>query len=1049
MATLSLHTASNPRVLLEAAAEPFLAPARPTAENPFPTPPCLLALRQGGLRDDLIAMARSRGVRGWFDPPLILFADLPSLLVGERRAHCGDFERVVLLADVLRCSPDGVLAGAANGERFVDAVDRLLGDLVSGGVDADALELALQQMPDRDPLRVRRDADIASAHRIYLTRLSQAGMQDARRRLLDAAHAVLHDSGGIARRLQGRRELRLLGLQDLRAGWRDLLDALRSSPAIDRIGVYTSVRLDRAEGLRPDEVVALDEPASWVTRLFSGSAMPAPEPVATAVEILEAPDLQREVEQVAVRVRALLDRGVGPERIAVVARHARPLLDLVLGALAQVGVPATARRRHRFVEIPVVRSILSLFAVARDGFSRHGLVELAQQPYLGLELDAVVLNHIGYRRRVEGLDAWSAALDTLLREAQAQEQRLAAGDEEQDRRRSAAPSAARVTQAIASFREFAAKARALTGQRTLREWVDWLHSLVTDGAWGIEQRLYDVPDGSEEIVRLDMAGLRGARTIIGEWRQALDRWGGGDAVFDAAGFEARARTVLSGDAALWTHSRQGVQVLEGLAAAHRNFDHVFLVGLAAGRFPLPAPRSPIFDEAEREALIAAGLPLESRARWDNRERELFRALAATAQQSLVLSWARLDERGGETVPSAFLEEVADCVVARPTQVATGAVLTAGLPLITSRAAPYFAAHAARIERDRATGRLSPWNGQIQDATLLAWLAAELGDSYSWSPTQLESYAKCPWAWFSARLLHLQKFDDPDIDIDPRSRGSLLHDALKRFFDAARTRLGGPVMMRAADLEAWAAALLERCLDEAVAAAPADLWLGQPALRETKHAELRRMLQRYMAWEADQNEKLLTATRGHAPRTLRTAADEHEVAFDDLVLSLDGVNIRLRGSIDRVDVAVDDRVPNQEWIAAIDYKTTIWSTPGMGHKSAWQDGVVLQVPLYAWALTQLRPETRVARIEYRAIKTRETAHSLELVQVRKQGRSGFALESQPEQQARMWTALSAVAGHVRAVRDGRFPARPAPSCKCPSFCHAWEICRVKGGPQSKW
>ena len=24
-----------------------------------------------------------------------------------------------------------------------------------------------------------------------------------------------------------------------------------------------------------------------------------------------------------------------------------------------------------------------------------------------------------------------------------------------------------------------------------------------------------------------------------------------------------------------------------------------------------------------------------------------------------------------------------------------------------------------------------------------------------------------------------------------------------------------------------------------------------------------------------------------------------------------------------------------------------------------------------------------------------------------------------------------------------------SCKCPPFCHAWDICRVKGGPQAKW
>jgi hypothetical protein len=50
---------------------------------------------------------------------------------------------------------------------------------------------------------------------------------------------------------------------------------------------------------------------------------------------------------------------------------------------------------------------------------------------------------------------------------------------------------------------------------------------------------------------------------------------------------------------------------------------------------------------------------------------------------------------------------------------------------------------------------------------------------------------------------------------------------------------------------------------------------------------------------------------------------------------------------------------------------------------------------------------------------------------------------------MEAALDAVAGHVRRARNGEFPAQPAPSCMCPRFCHAWEICRVKGGPRAKW
>jgi hypothetical protein len=45
------------------------------------------------------------------------------------------------------------------------------------------------------------------------------------------------------------------------------------------------------------------------------------------------------------------------------------------------------------------------------------------------------------------------------------------------------------------------------------------------------------------------------------------------------------------------------------------------------------------------------------------------------------------------------------------------------------------------------------------------------------------------------------------------------------------------------------------------------------------------------------------------------------------------------------------------------------------------------------------------------------------------------------------ARDAIAGVVKDSRAGRYPAAPAPSCKCPDFCHAREICRVKDGPTS--
>jgi RecB family exonuclease len=172
-------------------------------------------------------------------------------------------------------------------------------------------------------------------------------------------------------------------------------------------------------------------------------------------------------------------------------------------------------------------------------------------------------------------------------------------------------------------------------------------------------------------------------------------------------------------------------------------------------------------------------------------------------------------------------------------------------------------------------------------------------------------------------------------------------------------------------------------------------------------------------------------------------ESHEVTFEGVSLERDGTLLRYRGIIDRIEVGHDDRAPGR-YVAAVDYKTSKYAAPAAGKKEAWDDGVVLQVPLYAHALAQLRPGWQVARVEYRALKHAERLHLLNLVRVRK----GVA-EQDGEATARMEASLTAAVRHVQSVREGTFPAAPAPSCHCPPFCHGWDICRVAGGPDDGW
>jgi RecB family exonuclease len=1035
MPSLHFIASADSDLLFRAAAEGFLDPAART-DGAFPTVPYLLALRQGGLRDELIARAAALGVPGWFDPPLCVFHELGEWLGRTERTPLQDFERLVLIEQLAREHAPSVFGKLARLDEFVDALDRLIGELAQEGVTPDALDTAFAGITGRHEFERNRDAELTAIYRAYAAALESHGCRDGRDERVDIARAVAADPKALAQRLRGRREIRILGLHDLRGGWGALLDALRQSPALDRIVLYGADDAPARQLGIPVE--RLDDGRSLAARLFSTDAAPD-----GTVALISAPDPEREAQEVARRVRDLADAGVPLGRIAVVSRKARPRVDLMVDALAGIGVPASARRRMGFDEIPAIRALAALFAAAAERWTRAGLAELAAQPYFHTGLDRRLIDHLGFQRRIVGLDAWAAALADL----EAAARRHAAGDDDADDRRRWLPPPDWVARAREGFAEFAARAAVLDRPRPLIEWIAWLREFLDKDPWEVKARIYAIPGGRYDVLRRDLLGWKTLAAAVGEWHEAVTRWGDDGTALPAHAFHERLRRLLTADAALWTPAHRGVRVLEGMAAAYRTFDHVFLVGVEAGEFPGRRPRSPILNDEERDALVAAGLPLEPSTVWDERERILFRLLVGSARTSLTVSAARMDERGREIVSSAFLDALGDAATVVPEAIPTGQVRIPDYPVYAAAAAGAQAAHGAAIEHARATGDPGPYNGLITDPALVARIAERMGETYVWSPTQLEIFATCPWRWFSAKLLRLELHDDPDADMDPATRGTVFHDALKRFYDAAVARTGGPVFLRETHL-AWAEPLLREKVAEAMRVLGADNWLGHPALRKAKTRHLTETLVKYLRWEVQENEDAYDTRKRKAPARLRTAVDAHELGFDGLTFTRDGVTITIRGSIDRVEVACDERVRGAGFVAAVDYKSSKWAAPGSGDSKAWDDDVVLQVPLYGWAVTQLRPGSRVSRTEYRALRTPEAVLELQLVEVKGKAGAKNLVESDKGAE-RMERALDAVARHVRHVRAGEYPTRPAPSCGCSVFCPSWDICRVKGGPVDNW
>jgi RecB family exonuclease len=414
----------------------------------------------------------------------------------------------------------------------------------------------------------------------------------------------------------------------------------------------------------------------------------------------------------------------------------------------------------------------------------------------------------------------------------------------------------------------------------------------------------------------------------------------------------------------------------------------------------------------------------------------------------------MDAAGREVARSAFVDEAA-AVLARSRgieddddalekvgvleRIPTNEALVSGFPVANDSAAIVHARSVSARENARTLER-GAWNGLIEDPALKTWLEQRYGESFVWSATQLEQVAKCRWHWFAQRLLRLDPRGDPDDLMEPTVRGSLMHDALNRFFTAAKGKMGGPVYLLDDGHGEWAA-LMSASLKAAWDSAEAkEQWLGPVALRQVVRSELEAELLGYLEFEIEWNVKSAKANTT-ASKQVRTGFVEGEVRFDDVALSADGVSFRLRGSIDRVDRGIDDRIASaSRYIAAIDYKSTEYSTPAAGKKEGWDDGVVLQVPLYAAALQHLRPDDLVARMEYRSIRKPKPIHTLSLAPVK-----AGAVQDAPDAEEKLAKALDDAARRVTEIRRGELPANPAPSCGCSPYCPARDICRIPGGP----
>lgn len=510
------------------------------------------------------------------------------------------------------------------------------------------------------------------------------------------------------------------------------------------------------------------------------------------LDFVEALSPRAEARAVATAVRARLDAGARPERIAIVARTLEQVGGELAASLRALGVPFSALSAQGSLT-PLARAAHALADLVEQGPRAHVVRALRAGWRVSDELattEAELLAACG----LLGATRLSALveLDLALALGGDESLRLPGGranprvePEPEDEDEPAPPDALEIDAPEAEPgqdpRRLVPRAALAWIQRQASAWTRGLEALPEEGARA------DLWPPFEALAREQFPALG---ELIDAVARALEEALPPRLRLASAEFlELAAAALREAPDSPLGGGGSGVQVLDALEARSRSFDELHVVDLRQGAFPRTVREEPLLPDRLRAALavVLPDLPVKTAALAE--EEALFAGLCASAER-LTLSWSRADDEGQGCSPSPFLRRAwrerhaielaaglaplasfaparesdpARVALARSefeelTRVAFGgpAALAAALPeLLAAQGRPLALAQTRLCvleELEPARARPAYPNAYLGSVGPLA----HPGDARANEPwvSALEALANCPWQMFLGRVLAL-------------------------------------------------------------------------------------------------------------------------------------------------------------------------------------------------------------------------------------------------------------------------------------------------------
>jgi ATP-dependent helicase/DNAse subunit B len=844
-------------------------------------------------------------------------------------------------------------------------------------------------------------------------------------------------------------------------GWvEELWLALPDAQGDERSELFTRPRATRQglQTLRPEvqERAAVGDPslptglAHLERQLFRPPRQLQPAADADGIQLLEAPGEVGEARLVARHVKTLLLDGVSAADILLTARDVGPRADLIREVFAEYGIPVDIEGTEPLGRNAAVAMLLRAARLPEEDWPFAGVTALLRSGYFRpnwSELDGqadrpqqaeMLLRGLG---EAGGQSAYLKAIDLWADRPPPDPDRERA----ETSRRQRLHELAKLCRPF--LRRFFAAWKDVPARAVLTHHLTWLRRLASD--LGLDRV------AAEES--RDAVALGRLWSELEQWRDLEQRLHGSARLLERGPF-LRMLMVVAQEAGLARTSRGPgrVRVLSAPLARNLAVPYLFVLGMGERGFPRLNAPEPFFEESERQAFQEAGLAFPCVGDLLPEEMLLFYQLVTRARRRLVLSYPAVDDRGQALLPSPFLTALLDCFQPGAIPVERRRMLldgyTSDAPLCQAEQRVQVAMNWAskgrelpdlpvghlpadlsgQLERARRMAQhrfqdrqYGPYDGLLRHPDIVAELQDRFGPDKVFSPTALEDYIACPFRYLMGNVLRLEPLDEPQEEIEGTDRGKVFHTALSRLH----------THLREAGLDQSSTAVDMLVQEHLAFAIKESSHHASPAAAMLWRLEGQRLLKRATRYPSDwQHFVDLFRPLGVVPQP---AHFERAFGLDGaedgpLVVAVNGVEVRIGGRIDRVDVAETAEGP-VFWV--IDYKTGRALYYSSSDLKSFQK---LQLTLYALAVERVLltdPPARPLGLAYWLVT--DTGPKIVLPSYPRQASWLGDRGRWPEVRARLESLVAQVASHIRA---GDFPLKPR-SVNCTETCPYAQICRI--------